>query len=126
MRKGVQHTLALKLGHTRAQARAMGSFSAPDLPGDRSSGPAESPREGPSTRGVSRLSLAEIARRGTSGRGTGGEGRVRARSSPRSLGRQRRAGDTPRLPQGTSSICVLTEKNIPSPPSGNRVPSLPL
>ena len=97
----------------------------PDSPGDRPSGSAESTRAGASTRGVSRLSLAEIARRGTSGRGAGGKRQGSARGSPRSPGRQRRAGATPRLPQRTAPIRVLTEKSIPSPPLVNRVPSPP-
>ena len=117
--------LALNLGRTRAQTRAMGLFSAPDSPGDRSSGPAESARTGASTSGVSRLSLGEIARRGTGGRGAGGKRRGSARGSPRSPGRQRRADDTPRLPQLTAPIREPTEKNIPSPPSVNRVLSPP-
>ena len=97
----------------------MGSVSASDSPGDRSSGLAKSDRAGASTinRGVSRLSLAEIARRGTIGRGDEGKRRERARNSPCSPERQFRAGDKPRLSQRAAPIRVPSEKNIPSPPS---------
>ena len=97
MREGVQRTLALKLGRTRAQSRALGSVSGPGSPIGLSGRKTDKELKGAPARGAFCYTLEEIARRGSGGRGSASRRGGGVGGSPSSPPRARNVRDSPQF-----------------------------